>query len=65
MRTPRSLENLVVGFLYAKGVIRNFSELSELKVDVEAKQARVRLRNEDGYLLSGDRLYAQPTVPNA
>lgn len=63
--TPRSLENLVVGFLVSEGVIRSFGDLESVEVDVAQKQARVRLLNEDSYVLSGDRLYAQRTVTTA
>ena len=63
--TPRSLENLVVGFLFSEGVLRSLEDLESVAVDVENKLARVRLRGDDAYLLSGDRLYAQRTVTTA
>jgi len=63
--TPRSLENLVVGFLFSEGVLRSLEDLESVSVDVENKQAQVRLRGDDAYLLSGDRLYAQRTVTTA
>lgn len=63
--TPRSLENLVVGFLFSEGVIQSRDELESLSVDVERKQAQVTLENKDAFILAGDQLFAQKTVTTA
>lgn len=63
--TPRSLENLVVGFLFSEGVIQSRDELESLSVDVERKLAQVTLENKDAFMLAGDQLFAQKTVTTA
>lgn len=63
--TPRSLENLVVGFLFSEGVIQSRDELESLSVDVEGKQAQVTLENKDAFILAGDQLFAQKTITTA
>lgn len=63
--TPRSLEDLVAGFLFSEGVIHERDDLQSLSIDEERKLAEVTLRNKDAFILSGDKLYAQKTVTTA
>ncbi len=60
--TPRSLENLVVGFLCSEGLVQSRKDLQELTVDTEQRLARVRLPKEAESRLSGD---VRKTVPTA
>ena len=60
--TPRSLENLVAGFLFSEGVIQSRNDLQELSVDVARLLARVTLRKQAASTLSGD---VRKTVPTA
>ncbi len=63
--TPRSLEDLVAGFLFSEGVIQHRDDLQSLTVDVDRKLAQVTLSNKDEFFLAGDKLYAQKTVTTA
>ena len=63
--TPRSLEDLVAGFLFSEGVIQHRDELEGLTVDVEQKLARVTLSNKAEFFLTGDKLFAQKTITTA
>jgi FdhD protein len=63
--TPRSLENLVAGFLFSEGVIRGPGDLQEIQIDVDQQRARVTLRGSDAFPLAAQRSYIRQTVPTA
>lgn len=60
--TPRSLENLVAGFLCSEGLVQSRKDLQELSVDAEQRLARVTLPKEAESRLSWD---VRKTVPTA
>ncbi len=43
--TPRSLRELVTGFLHAEGIVRSASDILHLHIDDEGRQAHVRLQD--------------------
>lgn len=63
--TPQSLEELVVGFLYAEGVIRSIHDIKSLTVDHEAGKAYVELLNDHQYDYIGQYLSAKKTITTA
>ncbi len=63
--TPRSLENLVAGFLFSEGIIQSRSDLQELTIDETQGQARVTLRNKNTSCLNSQKLQTRKTVPTA
>jgi FdhD protein len=44
--TPRSLDELTVGFLYAEGLIDRAADIGDLAFDVDLRNVRVTLRDE-------------------
>ena len=63
--TPRSLENLVAGFLFSEGIIHSRNDLKELTIDAAQQQAQVVLHKEAALRLSDDQSFARKTVPTA
>lgn len=63
--TPRSLEDLVAGFLFSEGVIQNRDDLQELTIDAAQQQARVTLGKTAASRLRDDQPFARKTVPTA
>lgn len=63
--TPRSLEELVAGFLFSEGIIHSRNDLKELTIDAAQQQAQVVLHKEATLRLSDDRPFACKTVPTA
>lgn len=63
--TPQSLEELVVGFLYAEGVIRSIHDMKSLTVDHEAGKAYVELLNDHQFDYVGQYLSAKKTITTA
>jgi FdhD protein len=63
--TPRSLDDLVAGFLFSEGVIQNRNDLQELSIDVARQQARVTLGTTAASRLSDHQPFARKTVPTA
>jgi len=63
--TPRSLENLVAGFLFSEGIIRGAEDLQALDIDVVQQQARVTLRGGNDLHLTACRPDVRKTVPTA
>ena len=43
--TPRALRELVTGFLHAEGIANSASDILDLSIDDEGRQAHVRLRD--------------------
>ncbi|MEZ4483378.1 MAG: formate dehydrogenase accessory sulfurtransferase FdhD [Syntrophotaleaceae bacterium] len=63
--TPRSLEDLVAGFLFSEGIIQHRNDLKELTVDVARQEARVTLRKQDALRRRDEQPFARQTVPTA
>ncbi len=63
--TPRSLDDLVAGFLFSEGVIQSRNDLQELTIDMVQQQARVTLGKTAASRLSDDQPFARKTVPTA
>jgi len=59
--SPDSLDNLVVGFLAAEGVIRSFDDLSSLKIDMATQTASIQTRSgfDSG---AAERILYKPTI---
>lgn len=60
--TPKSLKELVIGFLYSEGVIRSKDEIKDMKIVEEKGKAYVEISNEDSFKYVGDNLLIKKTV---
>ncbi|MCR4435336.1 MAG: formate dehydrogenase accessory sulfurtransferase FdhD [Clostridiales bacterium] len=63
--TPRSLKELVVGFLYSEGIISSKDDLEDIRINEASGRADVYTGNKDLYYYQGDRLNAKRTVTTA
>lgn len=65
MCTPRSLEELVVGFLFSEGIINSKDALSDIRIDEELGRAYVYTENKDSYFFIADKICGQRTITTA
>lgn len=63
--TPQALEELVVGFLYAEGVIKSTDDIKSLTVHLERGKAYVELLQDQQFDYIGQYLSAKKTVTTA
>lgn len=63
--TPKSLENLVVGFLSSEGIINSKDDIRSLQIYEDKGQAYVYIENNDSITFIGDKLSGKRTVTTA
>jgi len=63
--TPRSMEDLVVGFLYSEGIINSKDDLESVHMNAGMDRAHVCTKNRDSYSYSGAALQGKRTVTTA
>lgn len=63
--TPKSLKELVIGFLYSEGIINKKDDLEDIRIDEASGRADVYTKNKDHYYYQGNKLNATRTVTTA
>lgn len=63
--TPKSLEVLVVGFLFTEGVIKGYEEIKSLKLNEDRHICEVQLKGKDTALWQDDFLSGEKTVTSS
>lgn len=63
--TPKSIENLVTGFLFSEGIINSKKDIEDLDVDIENAFCEITLRNKDKFFMGADSAMAQKVVTTA
>lgn len=63
--TPKSLQSLVVGFLYSERVIKSKEDIKTITIDEEQGKAYVEIESDDVFSFIGDNLYGKKTITTA
>jgi FdhD protein len=63
--TPRSITELVTGFLFSEGIINSLRDLEDVHIDEVRERVDVITRNKDLYYYQGDKLQGKKTVTTA
>lgn len=63
--TPKSLEELVIGFMFSEGIIKDKNDISQISIDNQNGKAHVELKENDIFSYIGDDLFSQKIITTA